>query len=110
RNWPDSRFAAAVAHIRERLGDPEVLMIGAPGEWPRVESAAAVSRARAVQTPKIADAAALVATATFLLTPDTSVAHMASALGTPTVAMYLRGTSRMWGLYGSPGESLEVDS
>lgn len=110
RNWPESRFAEAVEHIRARLGDPEVLMIGAPSEWSRVERTAAVSRARAVQTPRIGDAAALVATATFLLTPDTSVAHMASALGTPAVAMYLKGTSRMWGLYGSPGESLEVDS
>ncbi len=110
RNWPESRFAAAVEHIRKRLGNPEVVMIGAPSEWTRVERTAAVSRARAVQTPRIGDVAALVATATFLLTPDTSVAHMASALGTPTVAMYLKGTSRMWGLYGSPGESLEVNS
>jgi len=108
RNWPEDRFAAAVAHLRSRLGKPEVLIIGAPGESDRVERIAALAGARPVATPRVADMIALVSTATFLLTPDTSVAHVASATGTPAVVIYLAGTSSIWGLYESPGISLEA--
>jgi ADP-heptose:LPS heptosyltransferase len=108
RNWPEEHFAAAIGHIRERLHDVECLVIGAPGERDRVEGIAKLASARAVETPGIGDAVALVSTATCLLTPDTSLAHMASALGTPAVVMYLRGTSSTWGLYGAPGVSLEA--
>jgi ADP-heptose:LPS heptosyltransferase len=110
RNWPERHFAAAIDHIRDRLGGAEFVVIGAPTERDRVERIASSAGARAIETPDIRDVVALVSTATFLLTPDTSVAHMASALGTPAVAMYLRGTAGTWGLYGSPGVSLEAET
>jgi len=106
RNWPEERFAAAISHIRKHYG-AVCLVVGAPSEWDRVQSVAELAGVSAVQTPHLRDAIALVATATFVLTPDTSVAHMASALAKPAVVMYLEGTSTLWGLYGAPGINLE---
>lgn len=108
RNWPEAAFAAAVARIREHAGAMECLVIGAPAERDRAERVAALAGARAFATPRLADMVALVSTADFLLTPDTSVAHVASATRTPAVVLYLAGTSRLWGLYGTPGTSLEA--
>jgi ADP-heptose:LPS heptosyltransferase len=60
-----------------------------------------------VPTPSIRDALALVATADFVLTPDTSIAHAVSAFQKPSVAMYVRGKSERWGLYGAIGRNVE---
>jgi ADP-heptose:LPS heptosyltransferase len=50
---------------------------------------------------------ALVATADLVITPDTSVAHIASAFARPCVAMYIRGTTTRWGLLSPASRSLE---
>jgi ADP-heptose:LPS heptosyltransferase len=60
-----------------------------------------------VPTPSLRDALALVATADFVLTPDTSIAHAASAFQRPAVALYVRGKSERWGLYGTNGRNVE---
>jgi len=59
-----------------------------------------------VDTPSIRDAFALVATADFVFTPDTSIAHAASAFQKPSVAIFVRGKAERWGLYGT-GENVE---
>ena len=59
------------------------------------------------RTVGIRDAFALIATADFVFTPDTSIAHAASAFRVPTVAIYVRGKSERWGLYGTIGENVE---
>jgi ADP-heptose:LPS heptosyltransferase len=53
------------------------------------------------------DAIALVATADFVFTPDTSIAHAASAFQRPAVAIYGRGKRADWALYGTRGISVE---
>jgi ADP-heptose:LPS heptosyltransferase len=63
-----------------------------------------------VPTPSIREALALVATADFVFTPDTSIAHAVSALQRPSVAIYGKGSRARWGLYGAPGESVEHTS
>jgi ADP-heptose:LPS heptosyltransferase len=59
--------------------------------------------ARVVATPTIRAAFALVATADLVITPDTSIAHAASAFRISTVAMYSSEKSERWGLYDNPG-------
>ncbi len=107
RRWPEERFAAVVAHLRARLPSVDLVVVGAPEERERAARIAAVTGGRLVQTAGIRDAIALVATADFVFTPDTSIAHAASAFRTPAVAMYVRGTVERWGLYGTEGRSLE---
>ena len=60
-----------------------------------------------VSTPSLRSALALVATAEFLFTPDTSIAHAASAFRTPCVAMHPQGMAARWALWGTIGRTLE---
>lgn len=103
RFWPDERFVEAVR--RATAGDeaPNILVIASPDERQRATMVAAALGGRAVDTPSVRDAFALVATADAVLTPDTSIAHAASALQRPCVAMYVYGTAEEWGLYGTCG-------
>jgi ADP-heptose:LPS heptosyltransferase len=110
RLWADDNYVAVMRHLRERAGgDATFRVIGAPspGERSRAEYVATTGGGEYVSTPSIRDAFALVAAADFLFTPDTSIAHAASAFQVPCVAMYIRGTAEQWGVYETPGESVE---
>jgi ADP-heptose:LPS heptosyltransferase len=103
RAWPDERYTAVMRHIRERQSGAVLRVICAPAELTRAMRIAAASDARVVSTPTIRAAFALVATADLVLTPDTSIAHAASALRVPAVGLYLADKSERWGLYDNPG-------
>lgn len=106
RRWPDERYVAVIRHALARESRVRVVVIGAPDDSERAETIAQDSGARFVSTPSLRDALALVATADFLFTPDTGVAHAASAFERPAVVMHIHGTARQWGLYQSPGREL----
>ena len=107
RMWPDERYVRVMRHIRERHPDVVLRVIGAPAEMPRAtriaDAAGGGGDARVVATPTIRAAFALVATADLVISPDTSIAHAASALRIPAVAMYSSEKSERWGLYDNPG-------
>ncbi|WP_234344965.1 MULTISPECIES: glycosyltransferase family 9 protein [Streptomyces] len=101
RRWPPERFAA-VAHALHRAGHRVVLTAGA-GEGP-------LARQVAVQAglPPSAvlggsadlpfgELAALVARARAVIVGDTGLAHLASALGTPSVVLFGPVAPRLWG-------------
>ena len=105
RTWPDDRYVAVMRHIRERHPDVVLRVISAPSssEAERATRIANAADARVVSTPTIRAAFALVATADLVITPDTSIAHAASALRVPAVAMYSNEKSERWGLYENAG-------
>ncbi|HEV8217256.1 MAG TPA: glycosyltransferase family 9 protein [Gemmatimonadaceae bacterium] len=107
RLWADDNYVAIMRHLRDRAGDVVFRVIGAPAEHRRAADIAERGGGEFVATPSIRDAFALVAGADFLFTPDTSIAHAASAFQVPCVAMYIRGTAEQWGVYQTPGESVE---
>jgi ADP-heptose:LPS heptosyltransferase len=107
RAWPDGNYVAVMRHLRERAGDAVFRVIAAPTERGRGAYVADNGGGEIVATPSIRDAFALVATADFLITPDTSIAHAASAFRVPCVAMYVRGKAEQWALYDTVGESVE---
>jgi ADP-heptose:LPS heptosyltransferase len=107
RQWQTDRYAAAIAHLRLRLPDATVLITGAPGDEDRVSEVASLSGSTPVATPRLMDAFALVATADFVFTPDTSIAHAASAFGPKTVVMHRAREPLRWGLYPGVGEDVE---
>jgi len=107
RLWADDNYVAVMRRLGARAGDAVFRVIGAPGERGRAEYVAEQGGGEFVATPRIRDAFALVARADFLFTPDTSIAHAASAFQVPCVAMYIRGTAEQWGVYQTPGESVE---
>jgi ADP-heptose:LPS heptosyltransferase len=103
RTWPDERYVEVMRHIRDRHPDAVLRVISAPSETDRATRIANAAEARVVSTPTIRAAFALVATADLVITPDTSIAHAASALRVPAVAMYSNEKSERWGLYENAG-------
>ena len=106
RRWPDDRYVGAIKHALARESRLRVVVIAAPDDRERAETIAHDAGARYVSTPSLRDALALVATADLLFTPDTGVAHAASAFERPALVMHIHGTARQWGLYQSPGREL----
>ena len=107
RVWPEANFAAVMRHLLKRAPEATIRVMSSPSENDRAESIANAGGGVAVRTPGIRDAVALVATADFVLTPDTSIAHAVSAFQKPAVALYVKGKRARWALYGGPGESVE---
>ena len=105
RHWPDDRYVEAVRRAAggRRLN---VIVIASPAEPHRAIAVAEGLGGRAVATPGVRSAFALVATADAVLTPDTSIAHAASAFRRPAVAMYVHDTESEWGLYGGLGANV----
>jgi ADP-heptose:LPS heptosyltransferase len=109
RKWPADRYAAVVHHLRILDPHATIRIIGAPVEWDRMQQVAAATDAGALRTPSIRQAFALVAAADLVITPDTSIAHAASAFQRPVVAMYLPGVAYQWGPYGTECQVVEHD-
>ncbi len=103
RCWTEERFITTLRRVRERFAHIPIVLLGAPSDEPlkrRVSEACGVPVA---QTARIRQMMALVATCDVAFTPDTSVTHIASALGKPVVVMFARNGSPHWGPYGTAG-------
>ena len=107
REWPADRYAALARHVAKRHPDAVVRLIASPVDAERASRIARESGASHVPTPRLRDAIALVATADFVFTPDTSIVHAASAFKRPAVAIFARGKRSDWSLYGTTGRSIE---
>jgi heptosyltransferase IV len=107
RLWSDDHYVAVMRHIRARVAGATLRVVGAPAEMGRAEYIAREGAGELVRTPGLREAIAMVATADVVFTPDTSIAHAASAFRRPCVAMYVRGSALRWGLRGTIGESVE---
>lgn len=107
RLWPDENYIAVMRHIRSRSPNATMRVIASPQDLDRAARVAHGGGADVLPTPSIREALTLVATADFVLTPDTSIAHAVSALQRPSVAIYGKGSRARWGLYGAPGQSVE---
>ena len=107
RQWPDDNYVAVMQHLRRIRPGAELRVISAPSESERGRDIARRGGGEYVDTPNIRDAFALVATSDFVFTPDTSIAHAASAFQRPSVAIFVRGKAERWGLYGTRGENVQ---
>lgn len=107
RAWIVERYVNVMHRIQRRAPNAVLRVISAPNEAERATRIAELGGGRFVKTPSIRDAFALVATADMLVTPDTSIGHAASAFGTPCVVMFTRGKGLQWGLYQTPGTTIE---
>ncbi len=95
RRWPLERWTEVVRN----LSGP-VLLTAGPGE---VQAAAQVAREARLPDQAVLHGlsltalAALVAAARLLVAPDTGVAHLATALGTPSVVLFGPVPPAVWG-------------
>lgn len=99
RRWPPARFAAVAR--AERAAGRQVLVTGAAGERALAEEVARLARlpggaVRAGRTDLVG-LAALVGAAGRVVCGDTGVAHLATALGTPSVTLFGPTSPERWG-------------
>ena len=104
RQWPPPYFAAAGRFLRDRLG-VWILLVGSKDDVPLCERIAAEIGPRTIVAAGRTDLptlAALLTRSTLLVTGDTGPMHLATAVGTPVVALYF-GPAYVWetGPYGA---------
>ena len=102
--WPENRFAQLLGALRAHVdrGDLDVILTATPADRAMAERLAAAA-GRVERTTSVRDAFALVATADYVLTPDTAITHAASAFGKPAVVMFPRNRAQIWGPYETGG-------
>ncbi len=89
RLWPNDRFIEVLEHVRSHPTTADIIVISSPRDRHAAAEIARAVGATAVATPDLRDAIALVATCDLLLTPDTGIAHVASAFSKRTVDLLL---------------------
>jgi ADP-heptose:LPS heptosyltransferase len=94
-------------HVHKLDSAARLIVIGAPNETARAKRIADLGGGIHVPTPSLREVLALVATSDFVFTPDTSVAHAASAFTRPSVAIFVRGKPERWGLYDTLSVNVE---
>ena len=103
RRWPDDRFARLLVHLRRRVPNAAIAVLGLAVEQTSVERLAALVDATPV-IPTVRELFALVGSADLVVTPDTAVAHVASAFVRPTLTLLRRRAEyHIWVPYRTPG-------
>jgi ADP-heptose:LPS heptosyltransferase len=102
RRWPDERFIAVIQRARGARPDLAVRVIALPSESESARKVAEAVGGVAVETPSLRDAFSIVRTADYVLTPDTSISHVASAFRKPSVVL-LKKDHAQYGPYRTPG-------
>lgn len=124
KRWPAERFGELAARIESELCLTPLVTWG-PGEQPLAERVVAASRGAARLAPatkSVLDLAAVLARARLFVGGDTGPLHLASAVSTPSVALFGPKDPRTYGpfharhrvvLRGTPGaasmEAISVD-
>jgi heptosyltransferase III len=88
RRWPDERYIALIAGVRESIPDAVPLIVASPADVAKASAIADASAASYVPT-SLREAIALVATSDMVFTPDTAISHIASAFPKPVVVLML---------------------
>jgi ADP-heptose:LPS heptosyltransferase len=98
RRWPVERWAQVARRLQEA---GPVLVTGSAGERPLAEqvvAAAGLPAAACVAgATDVRGLAALIGSARLLVSADTGVAHLATALRTPSVVLFGPTSPRLWG-------------
>jgi ADP-heptose:LPS heptosyltransferase len=89
RQWPSERYIAVISEAQRLNPGIRILVLSAPQDRTTAERIAAAARAEVARTNSVREAFALVATATAVFTPDTSISHAAAALDIPLAVMML---------------------
>ena len=109
RRWPDDRFARLLVHLRRRVPNAAIVVLGLAAERSSVERLAALVHATPV-IPGVRELFALIGSADLVVTPDTAVAHVASAFARPTLTLLRRRAEyHIWVPYRTQGRNVFGD-
>lgn len=113
RQWSLESFLELFSSLNSKPGwhNWECILLAMPSENEMAESIEKRSNGRAIIAPKtktVMEAMAVVSLCDAVLTPDTSIIHVASVLGKPVVGMYSRLSSFLeeWRPWGVPYQAL----
>jgi ADP-heptose:LPS heptosyltransferase len=113
RFWGTERYRSIIRHLVAAHPAAAVLVLCKPGDELRAkEVSQGIDGMYSVpSSPSFDGFAALVAHLDALITPDTSVVHLASAFGVPSVVMYIQSNPdlRIWEPYRTPHVSVVTD-
>jgi ADP-heptose:LPS heptosyltransferase len=101
RRWPAASFATVVDHLSQQT--ERVVLTGSAAEFGVTETLAAQSTATPLSVAgrtTVGSLAALLAAARIVVSNDTGVAHLAGAVGTPSVTVFARSDRRRWRVRG----------
>jgi ADP-heptose:LPS heptosyltransferase len=101
RCWSEASFAAMADHLADRVD--HVVLTGSAAEADRVAAVRERMTARAIDLAgctSVGSLGALLATARVLVGNDTGVAHLAGAVGTPSITVFARSDRPRWAVRG----------
>lgn len=112
RSWQVEKWVQCVEHLVQHYPDAEVVLFAAPHHTERQQLIANATGVRAVPVvPTFHAFAALIGTCTLLVTPDTSVVHLAAAFRIPSVVLFAHvDSAASWHPYRSPHVVVTSDS
>ncbi len=111
RRWPPDRFAQVADALMERHGI-QVALLGGPDEAELTQRVASLMRYEAIDLggkTSIPLLAALLRLSRLFVGNDSGVMHLASAAGTPVVAIFGPSNPLAWGPWGSSHEVVQID-
>ena len=106
KRWPAENFAEVAQTLLRENAERWLILTGSAGERPlceriRVASQAADRAVNAAGDLPLADLPALLGRVRWLLTNDTGVAHIAYAIGTPSLTLFWRSDPHLSGPFGA---------
>jgi ADP-heptose:LPS heptosyltransferase len=105
--WGRDRFIAAIEFVRQRYPELAIVVCGAPGDTAEVEAIASATRSEWIPPLPFHAFASVIHECDLLLTPDTSVAHLAAAWKTPAVVLFREDPRNLpWVPYKSPHRAI----
>jgi len=102
RRWPPERFAAVADTISLRHRMPAVLVGGEQDDVPALMSAATQPHLNLAGRTDVLTLAAILRRSTLFVGGDSGVMHLATAAGTPLVALFGPTDPRAWGPWRPP--------
>jgi len=113
KRWNSVTAVPALKQIIQNIPQVHVFVIGSPADSNRAtEIVTQVDSPRCTTVSRsLPEVCALIESARLVLTPDTAIVHIASALGVPVVGLYLEAKSVVeWGPYNVPNKTLVSSS
>lgn len=111
RRWPPDRFAQVADALIERYGS-QVALLGGPDEAELAQYVASLMHYEAIDLggkTSIPVLAALLRLSRLFVGNDSGVMHLASAVGTPVVAIFGPSNPLAWGPWGPSHEVVQID-
>lgn len=107
RRWPDESWNALLERLRQRMPTASIAVLAMQPDRGSAEVLATAHGATAL-TLSLSDTIATVATADFVVTPDTAISHIASAFNRPTLTLLRHGFQKLVP-YRTPGRNVFGD-